>query len=373
MQIYIGPLKESLIRVASDLIHCNHGKEARRSKGVHKERPVLNLFTIFVETVVKMVLTEDQKQVKALLTETITLLCKNGLHFRSEFSIDGLIGITLDQDNVFLVSIKETIKCDSSQNNDLVHISQTKTESVSRMSPSQSRGKKHARTNEALTTDKTSATSQTRVNYPSATVEESGFATHPEMPDVKLEFGITDTQDHSRLGFEDPSVTEELFSGAATMRHSRTDISRNNSDANVQKDAAVSRHCESLEPSHKRLCTSDHTKTNESPADDDRTAEFHDNVVPGSRVCKTEPLDVVEIPDDEMESSLNSDNSYLMYMSMYGGGADGGAVSTDAAYSAQYDMSQMNQHSNVAGCSSWSTTQRNSNVFNNQDKVSGEL
>ena len=57
-----------------------------------------------------MVLKADQQRVKALLAETITLLCKNGLNFKREFTIEGLIGITLDQDDVFLVSIKETIR-----------------------------------------------------------------------------------------------------------------------------------------------------------------------------------------------------------------------------------------------------------------------
>jgi len=57
-----------------------------------------------------MVLTADQERVKSLLTETVTLLCKNGLHFQTEFSIEGLIGITLDSQDVFLVSFKENIK-----------------------------------------------------------------------------------------------------------------------------------------------------------------------------------------------------------------------------------------------------------------------
>ena len=61
----------------------------------------------------KMILKSDRERVKALLAETITLLCKNGLHFKSEFSVEALIGITLDQDDVFLVSIKETVKSDT--------------------------------------------------------------------------------------------------------------------------------------------------------------------------------------------------------------------------------------------------------------------
>ena len=59
-----------------------------------------------------MVLKADRERVKALLTETITLLCKNGLNYQSEFAIEALIGITLDRDDVFLVSIKETICID---------------------------------------------------------------------------------------------------------------------------------------------------------------------------------------------------------------------------------------------------------------------
>jgi len=57
-----------------------------------------------------MILKADQQRVKALLSETITLLCKNGLNFRKEFTIEGLIGITLDQEDIFLVSINETIR-----------------------------------------------------------------------------------------------------------------------------------------------------------------------------------------------------------------------------------------------------------------------
>ena len=56
------------------------------------------------------VLKQDQHKIKSLLRETITLLCKNGLQYKSEFCIEGLLGITLDEKDVLLVSIKETIK-----------------------------------------------------------------------------------------------------------------------------------------------------------------------------------------------------------------------------------------------------------------------
>ena len=57
-----------------------------------------------------MTLKPDQERIRSLLAETITLLCRNGLNFKSEFSVEALIGITLDNADVFLVNIKETVK-----------------------------------------------------------------------------------------------------------------------------------------------------------------------------------------------------------------------------------------------------------------------
>ena len=57
-----------------------------------------------------MLLNEEQVKLRALLTEAITVLCKNGLSFRSEVSVEGLLGITLDNQHVFLIPLNETIK-----------------------------------------------------------------------------------------------------------------------------------------------------------------------------------------------------------------------------------------------------------------------
>ncbi len=56
-----------------------------------------------------MMLCEDQEKIKALLADTITLLLKNGLAFKTKFSVEALIGITLDDDKVFLVSINKNV------------------------------------------------------------------------------------------------------------------------------------------------------------------------------------------------------------------------------------------------------------------------
>ena len=51
----------------------------------------------------------DQERVKNLLTDTVTLLCRNGLQFQKEIKVQGLLGITLDESEVFLVHIDEKI------------------------------------------------------------------------------------------------------------------------------------------------------------------------------------------------------------------------------------------------------------------------
>ena len=55
----------------------------------------------------------EQDRVRALLSQALPMLCKSGLNFSSKFSVEALIGITLDDDKVMLVSVKETIQNES--------------------------------------------------------------------------------------------------------------------------------------------------------------------------------------------------------------------------------------------------------------------
>ena len=57
-----------------------------------------------------MVFKPDQQKMQQLLSEAITVLCKNGLNYQSHVNVEALIGITLDDDEVFLVSVRETIQ-----------------------------------------------------------------------------------------------------------------------------------------------------------------------------------------------------------------------------------------------------------------------
>ena len=49
----------------------------------------------------------DQERVRNLLTDTVTLLCKNGLQYQTELRVQGVLGITLDNNDVFVVHINE--------------------------------------------------------------------------------------------------------------------------------------------------------------------------------------------------------------------------------------------------------------------------
>lgn len=64
----------------------------------------------------------EHERVRALLTDTVTLLCKNGLMFNTQLKIEGVIGITVDAD-VFVVHINElfgdSMRCESSGGDDL--------------------------------------------------------------------------------------------------------------------------------------------------------------------------------------------------------------------------------------------------------------
>ncbi len=51
----------------------------------------------------------EQERLRSLLTDTVTLLCRNGLQYSTELRVQGLLGITLDDKDVFLVQFNEKL------------------------------------------------------------------------------------------------------------------------------------------------------------------------------------------------------------------------------------------------------------------------
>lgn len=57
----------------------------------------------------------EQQRVSSILLDSLALLCKNSLTFSTELTVQGLIGITVDKANVFLVHINERFVPDGAQ------------------------------------------------------------------------------------------------------------------------------------------------------------------------------------------------------------------------------------------------------------------
>jgi len=51
------------------------------------------------------------EHIRRILIDTVTILCKNSIHFERKLNVQGLIGITLDEGDVLLVHINEEYKC----------------------------------------------------------------------------------------------------------------------------------------------------------------------------------------------------------------------------------------------------------------------
>ena len=51
----------------------------------------------------------DRESLRRLLADAIKLMCKSSLKYQTEFTVEGLLGITLDKTDVFLINIAESI------------------------------------------------------------------------------------------------------------------------------------------------------------------------------------------------------------------------------------------------------------------------
>ena len=67
-----------------------------------------------------MVLERERDIIKLFITETLGAFCKSHLAYSSQITIDGLVGVTIDQNNVILVTIKESIELSEKTGNGYV-------------------------------------------------------------------------------------------------------------------------------------------------------------------------------------------------------------------------------------------------------------
>ena len=56
-----------------------------------------------------MVTVDDCERVSKLLGSTISMLCQNAVKFGQELRIEGLLGVTVDREMIFLIRVNEEL------------------------------------------------------------------------------------------------------------------------------------------------------------------------------------------------------------------------------------------------------------------------
>lgn len=57
----------------------------------------------------------SDEKIKSLLIDTLSLLCKNGLHYKKGLKIQGTLGVTIDEDEIVFLHIDKDISLDAQE------------------------------------------------------------------------------------------------------------------------------------------------------------------------------------------------------------------------------------------------------------------
>ena len=57
----------------------------------------------------------EVERMRMLLDQAITTLCRSGLQYKTNLKVEGLIGITLDEEDVILVNLNRSFKTQNEQ------------------------------------------------------------------------------------------------------------------------------------------------------------------------------------------------------------------------------------------------------------------
>lgn len=298
-----------------------------------------------------MVLNTDRERLKTLLIETITLLCKNGLDFQNEFSVDALIGITLDQSDVFLVTIKETVKCSYDNDRSGESGSSHKEKEGERLSDvslhSQfSHADFLANTPQVISDCQincerlavTSIENDTRVKFLSAAMSHQKQTANPGRKNFSGAFSLP--KDGDRLlpnaSASSPSVDDNDVDDLEDV----IPIVSLQKDIDAPDEEPPRKRQHGVEPMPRKRV---HSNTNSQE-------ELIQDII---TQCKSEPLDVIKLensPVDESGCSVRQDNSNFLYSAMCN---NEGNARFDPAYMNLYGQENLLGSSAVPGCSSW--------------------
>ena len=126
-----------------------------------------------------------QERLIALVKDTISLLCKNGLEYNQEFSVEGLLGVTLDKDEVFLIPIKELVADKGVSTTNDVALDASQDVDDGRKSPKRKKKRRHAEATVAQ--------------------DESGYQYDAESPRLQYEVGVSEWENETKSRTTDPA------------------------------------------------------------------------------------------------------------------------------------------------------------------------
>ena len=215
-----------------------------------------------------------QERLIALVKDTISLLCKNGLEYNQEFCVEGLLGVTLDKDEVFLIPIKELVADKGVSTTDDVALDASQDVDDGRKSPKRKKKRRHAER--------------------TVTQDESGYQYGSESPTLHFE---TDT---SEWGTESKAGGQNLTDQA--------DEENNRSDTDEQPSSKRQRQREERRANFSNVKAEDIVVIKEEVDEEDFADAFQDGSLDDSTFNQTNPGDTSMAffpPPGTSQSSMN--------------------------------------------------------------------
>lgn len=171
---------------------------------------------------------ETSDKIRELLTSHIVSLCRASIDFRQDVTVEGLLGITVDKTNVFLVNIKEVIRSASSQVEETVESSTLKLRTTLASppvdSPPERRAKRKARPHKISNDDEGAKRFQPDINN-TAILNPEAFEIDKFV--IKEEVGVLNFAD------EDSSTADVMDNSSDMPHHSWLSDSNDLNDSNI--------------------------------------------------------------------------------------------------------------------------------------------
>ena len=202
------------------------------------------------KTDIKPMPMQDTESVRTSLITSIKHLCKDGLKYERELNINGLLGITLDDNEVLLVNIREVIR-----NNDKFQLPSHREEKRRRKSAKVTKLKAAEINNTHHSDGESDGEYPYKPKHPRLQEESSGSSRRSSVDSMEAEDGVTNTSlsipqvqryvQNTELFFPETTATEKARDEAIVVQptgdyEENAAISRPNSKGSLQSDSSTS-------------------------------------------------------------------------------------------------------------------------------------